>query len=242
MAYVLDLAVILIFVLTVIRGYKIGLVNSVIGFVGMVAAVVLTCTFSGPIAQGIYDVFLQKPIQTAIHTTLDEYTDTAVTATLEEKLQSAEEALPTYVQTLLKKNELSLTSLADEIEEGAEAPSESIARTVSEKVIAPTVVAIVRCIVGIVLFVVLLLAFSVLAKLIRKILRITPLRKLDGLLGAVLGVLKGCLWVLLTVTIMQLAAGLSAEDSFLTEANIRESYVVSRIAERNPLYTESADT
>lgn len=240
MAYVLDLAVILIFVLTIIRGYKIGFVDSVISFVGMIVAVVLAFTLSGPIANGIYSAFVQKPTENAIVTSIDEVTgeNEAGANSLTENLQAAQESLPGFVKSLMEKNSISLTEIAENVEGGIENTAKAIAETVTEQVVKPVVTLLIRCIVGVVLLIALLIGASLLVKVVSKVLRITPLKKLDGILGAVLGALKGLLWVLLVVTIMQMIAGFTAEDAVISKKAIEESIVVSRVADINPIYSD----
>ncbi len=237
MAYVLDLAVILIFVLTVIRGYKIGFVDSIISFVGMVAAVILAFTLSAPVADGIYNGVVQAPTVATIESSINEVAQTAGVGSLETNLQAAEQALPDFVKSLMDKNDISLAELAKNVEGGIENSAHSIAVSVTEQVVKPIVTLLIRCIVGIVLFVVLLIVVGLLAKVISKVIRVSPLKKLNGTLGAVLGALKGLLWVLLVVTIMQMVAGFTSEDAIISNKAIQESIVVSKIADINPVYS-----
>ncbi len=239
MAYVLDLAVILIFVLTVIRGYKIGFVDSVISFVGMVAAVILAFSLSGPIANGIYSAFVQKPTETAIETSINEVAGDMGANSLTENLQTAQDALPGFVKTLMEKNGVSLTTLADNVEGGIENSAQAIAATVTEQVVKPVITLLIRCIIGIILLVVLMIVAGLLVKVVSKVIRITPLKTVDGVLGAVLGALKGLLWVLLVVTIMQMIAGFTSEDAVISKKAIEESIVVSRVADINPIYSDN---
>lgn len=68
MAYILDIAVILIFVLAIFIGYRRGFVKSIIRLVGCLLALVIAGTLSGTIAGGIYDGFLAGKVKEQIVT------------------------------------------------------------------------------------------------------------------------------------------------------------------------------
>ena len=239
MGYVLDIAVVAVFALTVFRGYKNGFLHSVIGFVGMIAAVVLAFSLSGPIAEGSFNLFVKGPTQSAIETRVEEAIAASGGDATKISLQAAEESLPGFVKSMMEKNGVTLSSLIGKLDAGTESVAKAIANKVTETVVKPVVVLLVRCIVGIVLLIALLIVAAILGKLLRGILRVTPLKTLDGVLGAVLGALKGVLWALLLVTIMQMIAGFTAPDAVVSEKAIEESVVVSRIAEVNPIYSDN---
>lgn len=66
MAYILDIAVILIFALAIFIGYRRGFVKSIIRLVGCLLALVIAGTLSGTIAGGIYDGFLAGKVKEQI--------------------------------------------------------------------------------------------------------------------------------------------------------------------------------
>ncbi len=238
MSWILDVVVIAIFALTVFRGFKNGFIDSVIGFVGLLAALVVAFFASGVVADGVYTAFVEKPVQSAIVETIEgAAADTG--ASVQEKLQSAEEALPGFVKSLLEKNEVSLTSLADKAGVGVQNTGEAIAETVTEKVVRPAVTLLVRCIAFIILFILLMILCGFLGKLIGKVISRSLFRGPDKLLGAVLGAVKGVLWVLLVVTVMQMIAGFTADDALISKASIEDSAVVGWVADRNPIYSEN---
>lgn len=238
MAWILDVVVIVVFALTVLRGFKNGFADSVVSFVGLLAALVVAFFASGVVADGVYTAFVEQPVKEAIVERIDEVaTDTG--ASLQEKLQSAEEALPGLVQSLMEKNEVSLTELADKAEVGVQNTGEAIAQTVTENVVRPAVTLLTRCIAFVILFVAALFLCRLLGRIIGKIISHSLLKGPDKLLGAVLGAVKGALWVLLIVTVMQMIAGFTADDALISRRSIEETTVVEWVAERNPIYSEN---
>lgn len=238
MSWILDVVVVVVFALTVLAGFKNGFIDSVIGFVGLLAALVVAFFASGAVANGVYTAFIEKPVQTAIVETIEEATaDTG--ASLQENLQKAEEALPGFVKSLMEKNEVSLTALADKAETGVQNTGEQIATAVTEKVVRPAMTLLIRCIAFIVLFVALMILCSFLGKILGKIIKHSPFKGPDKLLGGVLGAIKGFLWALLIVTIMQMIAGFTADDALISKKSIEETAVVKTIAEINPIYSDN---
>ncbi len=238
MSWILDVVVVAVFALTVLAGFRRGFLDSVIGFVGLLAALVVAFLASGVVADGVYTAFIEKPVQKAIVEKIDE-TAANTGASLQTNLQSAEEALPKFVQSLMAKNEVSLVSLADKAETGMQNTGEQIAVAVTEKVVRPAMTLLIRCIAFIVLFIALMFLCKFLGKIIGKIVKHTLFRGPDKLLGGVLGAVKGFLWVLLIVTVMQMIAGFAKDDALISKKSIEETTVVNAIAEINPIYSDN---
>lgn len=85
MAYILDIAVILIFALAIFIGYKRGFMKTILRLVGVVLALVIASSVSKPAAGWIYDQFLASSIQEQIVA----HVPSTDTATLESGLQAA---------------------------------------------------------------------------------------------------------------------------------------------------------
>ncbi len=238
MGYILDIAVILIFVYLVLRGRKIGFVRSVIGLAGIVAAVVLAFTLSGPLANGIYSAFVQKPVIAAVEISVNEAIANTGSAAIGDNLQVAQQALPSFVQNLMDKNGISLSEVAlTFVNNGTSTVGAQVATAVEQQVVKPVATVVMRYAVGIILLLVLLIAAGLLTRVISRIVRITPLKGLDGLLGGVLGAVKGVVWVLLLTTVVQLIAGFATVDAFISQQTIEQSILFGFIADHNPVFT-----
>lgn len=102
MAYILDIAVILIFVLAIFIGYRRGFVKSIIRLVGCLLALVIAGTLSGTIAGGIYDGFLAGKVKEQIVT----HIPAADTASIKTGLHDAIEQMPGFVKNALDAYDL----------------------------------------------------------------------------------------------------------------------------------------
>ncbi len=238
MTYVLDIVVLVIFVAAVFLGFKRGFLKSVIGVVGFLAALMVAFTFSETLTPWAYDTFVKSSTETAILTAIEKSaSDTS--ASLEQNLQKAEQELPALVKSMMEKSGVSLTDLSSKMEGGIENTASAIAQTITEQVVKPVMFLLIRCILFFALLVLARIVVKIVEKILGGIIKHTPLRATDKLLGLLLGAVKGLLWMLLAVTIMQFIAGFTAQSALISEQSIENSAIVSKIAELNPIYSDN---
>ena len=235
MAYVLDIAVILIVVVTVIAGYRHGFLKSVIGVVGLLASLLLAYFASGMISDWVYTGIIQRKTEQAITTGIGDSIGAA--ASVEDGLRAAVEHLPGVVQSFMEEEGLSPESLAQQVDQKTEDTAKAIAVTLTDSVVRPVMTLVVRSVAFLLLFVVLLIVTGILGKLLGGILKRTPLKGLNSLLGALLGLLKSVLWVLFLVTVVQMIAHFSSESALISQKTIEDTTIVEAIADVNPLVT-----
>ncbi len=235
MAYVLDIAVILIVVVTVIAGYRHGFLKSVIGVAGLLVSLALAFLVSGMISDGVYTGIIQPKTEQAIAAGIGESIGAATS--VEDGLQAAVDYLPGVVQNFMEDEGLSPENLAQQVDRETGNIAQSIAVTLTDAVVRPVMTLVVRSVAFLLLFVVLLIVTGLLGKLLGGILKRTPLKGLNSALGAVLGLLKSALWVLVLVTVVQMIAHFSSETSFISQKTIEDTTIVEAIADVNPLVT-----
>lgn len=232
MAYILDIAVILIFALAIFIGYKRGFMKTILRLVGVVLALVIASSVSKPAAGWIYDQFLASSIQKQIVA----HVPSTDTATLESGLQAAMDQMPSSVINALQNfNVGSAEEIVHSLEGQLTGSVETVAATISDKVIRPVAVVLLMLVCFFVLFIVLLIVFLILASLLSKVFKLPGLRQMDGALGAVLGGIEGVLWVLIAVTVIQLVATSTSSGSFISSADLQNSLLVSKLASINPI-------
>lgn len=241
MAYVLDLVVILIFAFMVFRGYKAGLIKTVIGLVGMILAVGLAVALSAPIANGVYDGYVREPVEGAITESIKGISnEISGDASLDQMLLAAQDDMPAYVTSLLESHDISLADFAQDVEGDIAKTAPTVAAKVTEQVVKPIVLTVVRSIVGTVLAIVLLIAVALLARIVSKMVRVTPLNKVNAIGGAVCGALKGALWMLIAVTIIQIIVSFASADAAINSKTLEDSLIVDLIADVNPIYNQGS--
>ena len=141
MAYILDIAVILIFVLAIFIGYRRGFVKSIIRLVGCLLALVIAGTLSGTIAGGIYDGFLAGKVKEQIVT----HIPAADTASIKTGLHDAIEQMPGFVKNALDAYDLgSPDAIVDSLGDTLSGNVDAVAQTISDKVIRPVAVLLLQ--------------------------------------------------------------------------------------------------
>lgn len=221
-AYILDGIIILIVALSIFIGYKRGFIRSILQLVGMLAAVVVAFSFSGTIAEWVYDDFLSEPTQESIVDLLHR-DETPETDEIEEVLS----VIPFFLRNTLNVDQIAQDAMVV-ITEKVNETAETTAKMVSENVVRPVAVTVMRILIFIVLTVVLLLVVKLLLQIIKPITKLPLLRQADGALGAVIGAVKGLLFVLLAVAVMQL---LASSGALITQADMDNTVITKWIAE-----------
>lgn len=227
MWWLLDLIVLVILGVTVALGHHRGFLRSAVQLVGLVASVVLAFSFSGGLSEWIFDDFAQEPLKTKVVSVLEEN----VTSTAEVQTEKILEALPDFLVNTLNAHDTAkeaLETLTEKVDQSAEA----VAETVVTDIFRPLAVSVLRILLFILLFGVFMLAVKLITKLIKPLTKLPVIHQADGLLGAAVGLVKGILFVLVAVSVMQLMA---SSGTLVQQQWIDTSLVVSWIVEHNPL-------
>lgn len=221
-AYILDGILILIVAVCVFVGYRRGFIRSIVQLVGMLAAIVVAFSLSGMIAEWAYDGFFKAPIQESVVELLHR-DETPEPEEIEEVLS----VVPSFLRNTLNVDEIAkeaVTVITEKVNETAETTAELVAT----EVVRPVAITVMRVLLFIVLAIVLSLVVKLLLKLLKPITKLPVLRQADGTLGAIIGVVKGLLFVLIAVAVMQL---LSSSEALITQADVDNTVITKWIAE-----------
>lgn len=230
MAYILDGAVILILIAAVAVGCHRGFFKSLILLVGSLAATVLAGLLSTPLASFTFDTFISGGLQESIAAKIEETGAGSVADGLEAALNELPGPIAHALQAYAGTPEEIVDTVRDSLSGSA-----SAAETVVTTVIRPVAVALLGFLLFFILFVLLMIVVRLLARLVRQIARLPVLKQADGLLGGVLGLVEGALLVLVAVTVVQLITASAGPDAALTAEDVKDSIIVSRVAEHNPV-------
>lgn len=232
MGYILDIAVILLFVLAIFIGYKRGFVKSIVRVVGCVLALVIAGALSGVIAGGIYDGFLASKVEEQIV----QYVPATDTTSIKEGLGSVMDKLPSSVMNALGSYGIgSADEIVDSLESQLTGDVRQIASVISQSVVRPVAVLLLRMVCFFILFIVLMIVVIIVAHVVNKVFRLPGLKQVNGVLGAVLGVVEGILWVFIAVTIIHFVAMSSSADAVISQASLDNSLLVGRLDAINPI-------
>ncbi|MBR0447902.1 MAG: CvpA family protein [Clostridia bacterium] len=229
MAYVLDIAVILIFGLMVYFGHRDGFIKTVAGMIAFVVALVLSSVLAGPVSDLAYDKLVEPPVVTALEESVG---DDSLAA---DGLTTAIEKMPGFVKSQLATQGIhdgaDLLQYVNNAEKG-----ESAVDSVMSKVIEPVTVPVLKAVCSLLLFFLFQLIISLILKLLNVLAKLPVLKQANKTLGIVAGVVQGALWALLIATILQAVAA-TGLIPMVSEELLDSTILVKWLSSINPLHT-----
>ncbi len=231
MAYILDLIIVAVVGITVFLGYRRGFIRTIIQLVGCVVAFALALSLSATVSNYIYDDLLRDGLHEKIETVWNDTVVEGAADTMTEQVESVLETLPSFLTATLDTDDL-----VDGIQAsvGNADTGTAVADYLVDEMLRPLLVAVLRFIAFLILYLVLMLLIRLLEKLITPLIKLPLIRQTDGALGAIIGLLKGIVFALVAVTIMQLIAA-SATTGPCTQENLENSVLAGWLAEINPI-------
>lgn len=205
MHIVLDCAVVVIIIWCAIAAYRAGFVTTVTRLAGLIVASIAASKVAEILSPLIFDNFVASPIRDQLHTALTSPGgDGAANATLSQVLA----ALPEPILNLMG------------IEQGAQNLESSFAAALSESVeqgsnfimenlIRPAVLNLIELLLFLILFSVFMVVVRLVIRAIMGVRRIPVIGGVDGILGAVLGVAKGVIIVMILAFVLVMLAMLT---------------------------------
>lgn len=233
MAYLLDIAVILIFGLMVYWGHRAGFIKTVAGMISFVVALVLSTVLAGPVSDIVYDKLVEPPVTAALEAHLG---DDSVAA---DTLTAAIEEMPGFVTGRLA---------AQGIHDGADAlkyinnaqEGETATESVMRQIIRPVTVPVLEVVCSLILFFLLQFIISLILKLLNVLAKLPVLKQANKTLGIVAGLVQGALWAFLIATILQALAATGLVP-MVTNELVESTILIKWLNQINPLQTYLQD-
>lgn len=216
MAYILDIAIVLIFALVVFAGHKRGFIKTLSGVLALAAALAVTILLKGPVATLVYDNTVEPAITEAV---------AAETQDLAQGAAELYEKLPDVVKNLLVQ-----TGVTDGESFLAAMPASGPAQ-----VLRPVLLPLIELLVALALFLLTYVLAKILLRVMNLVAKLPLLKQLNRSLGLVAGILSGILWVLLAVGVLQAVAAFGNADSLITLPLLEKTILIKWLAGFNPL-------
>lgn len=224
MAYVLDIAAILILAFCVFRGARRGLVRTVLMLVGCLAAALAAYWLSAPVADFAYDTFIEARVEQS----LVDQAQAAGLSSMEIPVAAVlgERAAPVADYLVAHGVPETVTIGFDDLSrEGILRAAEPALRNV----VRPALVGVLTALATVVLFFVMLLVWGLLVRLIDRVFRLPGLNQLNRIGGCLVGALVGVFWMVAFAAAVRLGAECGWFGSFITAETVERSLLVSRI-------------
>ena len=225
MAYLLDGIVLGLFALMVYTGIKGGFIKTISGVLTFVLALLLSAFLAAPAASLTYDLFVEPQVLSSFGE------ETQVGELTADQVSDAMNTLPPFVTNQLVKQ--GITS-GEQVLEQVDEESPSLAQSISDEVVAPTVMAVLEPICSLVLFFVLQFILGWLMRTLNLLTKIPVLKQANKALGIVAGIIKGVLWAFFAVSLIDVLAA-SGLFTFLTPEVVESTLLVAWMATISPL-------
>ena len=232
MALFLDILIVAVFVLLILVGFKRGFIRSVAGLAASLLALLLSSYFSAPLAEKAFDSFLQQPIRSALSQQLDVSDPQALETSLNNTLQS----MPQSIANLLRSQFGSTQEMAQSIYEVLSSGQGNAAERITQQWVRPLAVSLLQVVILVVMFILLRLILGLVTKALDKVCSNLPIvRRVNTLLGGVVGLIHGVLAILLLSAVLQGIAVTNTADAALSTATVQQSTVLKWVLSVNPL-------
>lgn len=184
MAYLLDIGVIVIIILTIIADYKRGFAKSVLGLVSNVASIFAAVYLGSYLSNLIYDNIIKDKIISDVTEKVSENSTGAVHTT------TTTTGMPDFLDYIFSLFGCSTDKVSTDVSKAVEFHGNSVAKGV-ESVVAPLVTAVLTFVLVIFLFFIIRFILSRVCKLICNVMRLPVLSTVNKLFGGVFGILNG---------------------------------------------------
>lgn len=199
MFLIIDIVLAAIFALIVFFAIKKGFIKALLDFVAVILAFVLAFSLSAPVAEILYDSFVEDMIVSSVEVQTDGKNFDASKAAQEVK--TALEELPETVVSLAKAAGVDFDEIIKDIDFNKVSSEDTVNKLV-KKIAEPIAVKILTAVSFLLLAVIFLILLKVLAVLISKVAKLPLIGGADKILGGILGALKGVLLLGLICTLL----------------------------------------
>lgn len=228
MSIVIDLILVGIILFFVIISAKRGFVRTAIELVGFFLALYLSITFSGIVAEGVYDTFVKEPLVKQV----DEKVGGLETSIV--NYNKAFDSLPDFVKDKAENYGLSSSGLAEELINNQD--GKGFSETIVDYAAKPIVTNVIKVALYIILFIVLSFVFKFLARILNKLFSIPIIGGLNRTLGGIFGLAKGTIIAAAICIAISIIVSLTENGVLIfTNENINSTYLFKFLAGFNPL-------
>lgn len=227
LSLILDIILVAVFAAFVFAAVKKGFIRTLLELVAVVAALVLAYQFSPVMSQAVFDGMLEKNITSSIETQIGDNFDATTAA---KKAETALDAIPDFAVSLAETAGVNIDNIKNNIS-AEKLSAENVAKELVEKIAEPIVTGALTIIFFVLLSCVLIIILRIAAAKIAKLFKVPLVGTVDKLLGAVLGICRGLVVLVLICTVLEF---LFANGNGELAAAVKNSTVMEILDNINP--------
>lgn len=228
---ILDIFFLAFTVLTIFIAKKKGFVLTLLDFAAFFLAVFLAIPVSGWLAEGVYNTFISQSVVTALESQLP---SAASSAEIAAQVNAVLSDFPDFVTAYASSIGIDISEISRQVS-AAGASAGSLAQTVEANIVAPIVTAVCKAIIFVILLIIFVILLKIAARLINQFFKLPVLKTLNGTLGAILGVLKAAVGIVIICSVIGLIGELTAESTPVIQNSVNDSVVAEFVNDHNPI-------
>lgn len=229
--FILDIFFLAFTVLTIFIARKKGFILSFLDFAAFFLAVFLAIPVSGWLAEGVYNTFISQGVVTALEAQLP---SAASGAEIAAQVNEVLKGFPDFVTAYASSIGIDISEISRQVS-AAGASVGSLAQTVEANIVAPIVTAVCKAIIFVILLIIFVILLKIAARLINQFFKLPVLKTLNGTLGAVLGVFKAAVGIVIICSVIGLIGELTAESTPVIQNSVNDSIVAEFVNDHNPI-------
>lgn len=228
---ILDIFFLAFAVLTIFIARKKGFFLTLLDFAAFFLAVFLAIPVSGWLAEGVYNTFISQSVVTALESQLP---SAASSAEIAAQVNAVLSDFPDFVTAYASSIGIDISEISRQVS-AASASAGSLAQTVEANIVAPIVTAVCKAIIFVILLIIFVILLKIAARLINQFFKLPVLKTLNGTLGAILGVLKAAVGIVIICSVIGLIGELTAESTPVIQNSVNDSVVAEFVNDHNPI-------
>ncbi len=223
MAYIVDIIIVAVFLITVIVSYKKGFFRSLFDLIGTLVAVTASRIISSSLAPQGFEMYIKEPAKTALANSLGTVGTTDYVA----QVESAINSIPDSYNGVMELIGIDKQGLLDQVSSSG-IPEGNLVDNIMANIVTPVGTAVIQFVMFVVLTVVFSLALKIVVRLLDFIIKKLPfVKKVNKGLGVFIGIFRGLIAVFIVSMIISLAVSFIADEAILEAVN--NSTIVSAI-------------
>ena len=228
MGLVFDLIIVAIVLFFLIISIRKGAVRSLIEFIGALVSILLAVILSVYLSDLLFNLLLREPLLRMIEETLQSVSGQESV----QQIAAVFDKLPGFIS-----NSVNVDALSPQISDALSKSTQQAAGLVVDLAAAPVIKMLMRVVLTVLLYIIFRLLVRLIAFAGDRIARLPVLSQLNGLFGAILGIVKGALVVLILTAVIRAVIPMVESPKILTEQNIQNSHVFRYLYEHNPIFS-----
>lgn len=182
---VFDGILILVFAVCIIDGRKKGFVKTVLSLVSLIISFAVAQSLAAPVAAWANEAFAKEAVSSYVENYIeDSFENSGIDYS---SGLSSDENVPDEITAMLEKYGVSFSDIA----EGASQSVERLAEEIAEKILDAVLLPVLEAVAFLAIYIVCSLILKMLTGIVCTVFKLPVIKQINGLLGGILGAVKG---------------------------------------------------